>query len=115
MTYESNPFSSYLILNKLNTSSKLFSSLQMKKTYFYTRCPLRNRYIFCIPKASYNNEVNFNIYPHTNTKCEFRCKFAKITLRMRYLGCCYFYTKCQIAFHPIKKLGHRFFLPSSVG
>ena len=41
-------------------------------------------------EGSLQNEVNFNICPHTNTKWKTRCKLVKITLRMGFLGyCCY--------------------------
>ena len=72
--------SSYLILNKHNTSSKWFFIL------FFTRCLLRDSHIICIQKARCSNEINFNICPHTNFKCNTRWKFAKIKLRMVCLG-----------------------------
>ena len=59
MTYESKPFSSYLIFNKFNTSFHSgFLSLERKKnTYFGNRNSLRNSHIISIPKAVYSNEL----------------------------------------------------------
>ena len=111
MAYVSNPFFSYLKFNKLNTNSKwFFIFTNEKNTYFCTRYPLRNSHIICIPKAPCSNEVNFDICPHTKTKWKTRCKFAKIPLRMGYLGHCYcviqnFKNLMAWTFYSRKKIG----------
>ena len=76
-------FSSYLILNKLNTSSKWFFIFT---SFFFTRCLLFNSHIIGIQKARCSNEINFSICPHTNFKYNTRRKFTKIELRMVCLG-----------------------------
>ena len=48
--------------------------------------PLCKSHIICIPKAPCSNKANINICPPTNSKWRTRCTFAKITLRMGYLG-----------------------------
>ena len=81
MTYESNPFSSYLIFNKLSTSPKwffIFRNEKKKKTpIFAPHVSSATTISFSFP---YSNEVNFNICPHINTKLKLGAHFTKIHL-----------------------------------
>ena len=63
----------------------------------------------CIPKATYNDEVNFSKCPHINIMWKTRCKFAKIVIRMGYRPLLFviqnFKNSMAWAFHPRKKIG----------
>ena len=87
------PFSVNWYLMSLIQVQNGFSSLQMKKhLFFHQMSPLQQPYHLYTKSC---NEVNFNTYPHTNTKWKTSCKFAKIALRLGYLAHCYCYTKFQ--------------------